>query len=253
MNKLSAFQQIQYKLYPIFTIFAVLVIWQFAVIIWDIPLYVLPAPSDVVSTLIEDFSPIMTNTKVTLIESFLGFAFAIILAFIISILMDFFDIIKKCIYPLLIISQTIPTIAIAPIIMIWFGFGIFPKVLLIVLVCFFPIAVSLVDGFEKVEKDYDNLFKTMQANRLQTLIHLKLPHAMVHFFSGLKIAATYMIMTAVISEWQGGLGGIGVYMVRAKSAYELDKVFASIAVIVILSVLIIYLIEKFSKKVMHWK
>jgi ABC-type nitrate/sulfonate/bicarbonate transport system permease component len=167
--------------------------------------------------------------------------------------MDSFGIIKKSIYPILIISQTIPTIAIAPLFIIWFGFGVLPKIIVVIMVCFFPIVISLVDGFEKIDRDYISLFRTMKSSRLQTFYHLKLPYALVNFFSGLKIAATYMIMSAVIGEWLGGDKGIGVYMVRAKSAYALDKVFASILVIVFVSILIIYVIDFVGKKIIHWK
>ncbi|WP_406542200.1 ABC transporter permease [Clostridium ljungdahlii] len=135
--------------------------------------------------------------------------------------------------------------------MVWVW--VLPKIIVVVMVCFFPIVVSLVDGFEKVDRDYINLFSTMKASKLQTFYHLKLPYAMVNFFSGLKIAATYMIMSAIIGEWLGGDNGIGVYMVRAKNAYQLDKVFASILVIVIVSIIIIYIIDFIGKKIIHWK
>lgn len=253
MNILKNIERIKNNLYPLMTIVVVLIIWQLAVAIGDVPGYIMPSFIDVVSAFVKDFSTIASHTKYTIIEALIGFICAILIAFIMSILMDSVPFIQKCLYPLLIISQTIPTIAIAPIIMIWFGFGMFPKIFLIVLVCFFPIAVSLFDGFSKVDQDHINLFRSMKASKWQILWHLKLPSAMVNFFSGLKIAATYMVMTAVISEWQGGLNGIGVYMVRAKSAYALDKMFASIFVIVILSIISIYIIDYIAKKVTHWK
>lgn len=188
-----------------------------------------------------------------IVRVFYRFFISIIFSFILAIIMDSFEIVRKSIYPILLISQTIPTIAIAPLFIIWFGFGVLPKIIVVVMVCFFPIVVSLVDGFEKVDRDYINLFSTMKASKLQTFYHLKLPYAMVNFFSGLKIAATYMIMSAIIGEWLGGDNGIGVYMVRAKNAYQLDKVFASILVIVIVSIIIIYIIDFIGKKIIHWK
>lgn len=250
MNNMARFKN---NLYPVATILAVLIIWQLAVTLGDVPGYIMPSCTDVIAAFIKDFPLIASHTGYTLLESVIGFVCAVITAFVISLLMDAVPFIQKCLYPLLITSQTIPTIAIAPIVMIWFGFGIFPKVLLIVLVCFFPIAVSLFDGFRKVDQDHINLFRSMKASKWDMLWHLKLPSAMVNFFSGLKIAATYMVMTAVISEWQGGLNGIGVYMVRAKSAYALDKMFASIFVIVLLSIASIYVIDYIAKKVTHWK
>lgn len=246
-------ENIQNKLYPAATIIIIILFWQAIVVFKHIPQYILPSPSKIVNTLIKDFSMIVAHTKITLYESFIGFIISIILSFILAVIMDSFEIIKKSIYPILLISQTIPTIAIAPLFIIWFGFGTLPKIIVVIMVCFFPIVISLVDGFEKIDKDYINLFTTFKSSKLQTFYHLKLPYAMVNLFSGLKIAATYMIMSAVVGEWLGGDKGIGVYMVRAKSAYALDKVFASIIVIVFITMLVIYVIDFIGKKIIHWK
>lgn len=250
MKKLES---IESKLYPIATIIIIIALWQAIVTLENVPQYILPSPLKIVNTLFKEIDTIAVHTKVTLYESFVGFVISIILSFILAILMDSFSILKKSIYPILVISQTIPTIAIAPLFIIWFGFGPLPKIIVVVMVCFFPIVISLVDGFEKIDRDYINLFHTFKASKLQTFYHLKLPCAMVNLFSGLKIAATYMIMSAVIGEWLGGDQGIGVYMVRAKSAYALDKVFAAILVIVFVSILIIYIIDFIGKKIVHWK
>ncbi|GGI45579.1 ABC transporter permease [Paenibacillus marchantiophytorum] len=241
------------RLYPIATLIIAVFLWQLIVTLGNLPMYILPSPLDTVNALVDDFGTIAGHAGTTLYESVLGFALSIALAFVLGILMDSFTIVKKSLYPILIVSQTIPTIAITPLLIIWFGFGILPKILIIVMVCFFPICISLVDGFEKVDKDYQNLFRSFKASKLQTFVHLKLPYALVNFFSGLKIAATYMIMAAIIGEWQGGTKGIGVYMVRTKNAYALDKVFAAILVIVIISVVFIYLIDFITKKTTHWK
>jgi ABC-type nitrate/sulfonate/bicarbonate transport system permease component len=255
MKKLENTQSKLYsdKLYPVITLIIIILLWQGIVNIKDIPKYILPAPTDIVSTLIRDFSVIWGHTKVTLIEAFIGFAISVILAFILAISMDSFTVIKKAIYPLLVISQTIPTIAIAPLIIIWFGFGIVPKILIVISVCFFPIVINLIDGFENIDKDYLNLFITFKATKLQTFFNLKFPYAMVNLFSGLKVAATYTMMTAVIGEWLGGTEGIGVYMVRSKSAYALDKVFAAVIVIVIVTLIIIYIIDFIGNRIIHWK
>lgn len=244
---------IKNKLYPIITLVAAVLLWQVIVDVKNVPAYIVPSPTSIVKTLISDFKVIMDNTKVTIYESIVGFVISIILSFVLAILMDSFKVVRKSLYPILVISQTIPTIAIAPLFIIWFGFGPMPKIIVVVITCFFPIVISLIDGFEKVDRDYINLFRTMKASRLQTFYHLKLPYAMVNLFSGLKIAATYMVMASVIGEWLGGDSGIGVYMVRAKSAYALDKVFAAIIVIVLISIIIIYIIDFISKRLIHWK
>lgn len=241
------------KIYPLISIFTLIVLWEVIVNIKNIPSYILPSPTMIIKALIDDFSLIWEHTKVTLYESFLGFILAIILAFILSIIMDSFKIIKKMFYPIILISQTIPTIAIAPLFIIWFGFGILPKVIMVVLSCFFPIIISLVDGLDKIDPDYLKLFKTMEATKFQTFYHLKLPLSLVHLMSGIKISATYMIVSAIVAEWLGGEMGIGVYMVRAKNAYALDKVFASILIIIFISIITIYIIDIISNKLVHWK
>lgn len=236
---MKKWENIKNKVYPVAALIAVIILWQLIVDFRKIPEYVIPSPKDICLTLISEFGTIMQNTKVTIYESLVGFFIAIIFAFILAIIMDSFQIVRKALYPIIVISQTIPTIAIAPLFIIWFGFGPLPKIIVVVITCFFPIVISLIDGFEKIDKDYINLFRSMKASRIQIFYHLKLPSAMVNLFSGIKIACTYMIMAAVIGEWLGGDGGIGVYMVRAKNAYALDKVFASIVVIVIISIVLI--------------
>ncbi|MBB6670398.1 ABC transporter permease [Cohnella nanjingensis] len=250
MNRHARFDQ---RLYPVAALLIAVALWQAIVTLARVPMYILPSPLDTAQALIDDFGIIVRHVGITLYESALGFALSVALAFALAILMDGFAVVKKSLYPILIVSQTIPTIAITPLLIIWFGFGILPKVLVIVLVCFFPICVSLVDGFDKVDRDYLNLFRTYKASRLQTFLHLKLPSALVNFFSGLKIAATYMIMAAIIGEWQGGTEGIGVYMVRTKNAYALDKVFASIFVIVLISVVLISILDRIGRRATHWK
>lgn len=172
-------ESIQNRLYPALTLIIIILLWQGIVDIKSIPKYILPSPVNIVNTLIKDFNVILVHTKITLYESFIGFALSVILSFILAVLMDSFQIIKKAIYPILVISQTIPTIAIAPLFIIWFGFGTLPKVIVVISVCFFPIVISLVDGFENIDRDYINLFTTFKASKLQTFYHLKLPYAMV--------------------------------------------------------------------------
>lgn len=241
------------KLYPISTIILITLLWQIIVEVNKVPGYILPSPMDIVEALKGDFSLIMSHTKVTLYEAFVGFFLSLVFSFILAVLMDSFQIIKKSLYPILVISQTIPTIAIAPLFIIWFGFGTLPKIVMVVMVCFFPIVISLIDGLDKIDEDYLKLFKTMKASKMQVFYHLKLPYAMVNLLSGVKIAGTYMIMSAVVGEWLAGDKGIGVYMVRAKNAYALDKVFASILVIILVSIIIIYLIDLIGNKLVHWK
>lgn len=253
MKNLKTIDKIKNSLYPILTFLFILVIWQGAVKIYDIPQYVLPSPSDIVQIFFKDYQNLYTHTIVTLNEAVIGFIVSIILSIGIGILMDFIPLFKKCVYPIMLVSQTIPTITIAPLLIIWFGFDSLPKVIMVTLTCFFPILINFVDGIENIDKDYLNLFKTMNSNKLKTFIHLKFPMSLDKLFSGLKISATYAVVAATVAEWLGGTEGLGVYMVRSKSAYALDKVFASTILVVIFSLVFVAIIQAIKKVVLKYK
>lgn len=248
MTNLKTIDKIKNSLYPILTFLILLIIWQLVVVVKDIPQYILPAPSDIISVFYNDYLNLYTNAVTTLNEAIIGFIVAIIIALTMGILMDFIPIFKKCVYPIMVVSQTIPTIAIAPLLIIWFGFDILPKVIMVTMTCFFPILISFVDGIDNIDKDYLNLFKTMNSSKISIFIHLKFPMAMDKFFSGLKISATYAVVAATVAEWLGGTNGLGVYMVRAKSSYALDKVFASTILVIIFSLVFVGIIQ-FIKKI----
>lgn len=227
-------------------------VWQIVVEQGIIQKYILPSPKDVLVTFVQILPGIRNHIFTTLKEAFAGFFLAIALAVVLAILMDGIRFIKKAIYPLLVVSQTVPVIALAPLFVIWFGFGLLPKVIVVVLMCFFPIVVSLLDGLNSVDADMMNMMRSMGASCLQTFRLLKFPASLVNFFSGLRIAATYSIMGAVIGEWLGGEGGLGVYMLRVKQSYSLDKMFAVILLIVVLSMLLFKAISLVQGFVMPW-
>lgn len=240
------------KIAPIVFILILLIIWEFIVNVGGIEKYILPAPTDVIKVLIKDFRTMIPHISATLYEGMVGFLIAIVLSIILAVIMDMVPLIKRTLYPVLVISQTIPTVALAPLFIIWFGFGALPKIIVVVIVCFFPIVISIVDGLEGVDKDLINHFKLMGASKLNVFLHLKLPYGMINFFSGMRIAATYSIMGAVIGEWLGGDKGLGVYMTRARSAYALDKMFASIVIIVAISMGIFLLVSFMEKVFTPW-
>ena len=218
-----------------------------------IPNYMLPSPAAVVRAFIDDFSNLMYHAKTSLLEAVYGLLIGIGLAFVIATLMDRFLMIEKALNPILIISQTIPTIAIAPLLVLWMGFGMAPKITLVVITTFFPISVVLLEGYKSVDPDCINLLRSMGAGRAQLFHHVKLPAALPYFFSGLKISASYAVVGAVISEWLGGFEGLGVYMTRVKKAYAFDRMFAVIILIVIISLLLMALVDLIRKLIIRWR
>lgn len=225
------YQSITNKLAPVIAIAVIILIWFLCNNFELVPAYMLPSPLDVAKAFINNFSVMLKQAAVTLQEAIYGLGIGIMLAFIVAALMDRFSFLRKAIYPILVITQTIPTIAIAPLLVLWMGFGMAPKITLVVITTFFPISIGLLNGFENADRDEINMMRSMGANRLQIFKHIKLPSAADSFFSGLKISASYAIVGAVISEWLGGFEGLGVYMTRVKKAYAFDKMFAVIVFI----------------------
>lgn len=221
-----------------------------------VPAYMLPSPIDVVKAFADNFSIMMKQAAVTLQETLYGLLIGIAIAFVIASLMDRFTIINKALYPVLVVTQTIPTIAIAPLLVLWMGFGMAPKITLVVITTFFPISIGLLNGFQSVDEDAINLMRSMGASRLQIFRIIKLPNATASFFSGLRISAAYAVVGAVVSEWLGGFEGLGVYMTRVKKAYAFDKMFAVIVFISAISLVlmgIVVLLEKISMPWVHKK
>ncbi|MBQ3283442.1 MAG: ABC transporter permease [Atopobiaceae bacterium] len=240
-------------LIPAAAVAAVLVVWQLACSLGLVPTFLLPSPVAVVQALVKDLPLLVQPSATTLVEAAVGLALGVIIGFAIAVAMDRFEVVYLALEPLMTISQTIPTIAIAPLLVLWFGYGLAPKVILIVLTTFFPVTVSLVSGFRSVDPDVLDLMRTMRASRWQVFWYAKLPAAADQFFSGLKISATYAIVGAVIAEWLGGFSGLGVYMTRVRKSFSYDRMFASIIVISALSLGLMRLVDLIEYLALPWK
>lgn len=247
------FQSITNRSAPVIAVAVILIIWYICCDYEVVPAYMLPSPVDVFNAFVDNFGVMMKQASVTLQEACYGLGIGIALAFIISSLMDRFDFLYKAIYPILVITQTIPTIAIAPLLVLWMGFGMAPKITLVVITTFFPISIGLLNGFKSVDEDAINLMRAMGAGRLQIFRYVKLPNATASFFSGLKISASYAVVGAVISEWLGGFEGLGVYMTRVKKAYAFDKMFAVIVFICAVSLILMGIVGLLQRLAMPWE
>ncbi|MBE6687627.1 MAG: ABC transporter permease [Ruminococcaceae bacterium] len=237
---------------PIITFASIIIIWAVISASEALPSFMLPSPLGVIKAFKDDFSLLISHSAYTLAETFLGMVISIILSFTLSVIMDRFSFIKKAVYPLLVVTQTIPSIAIAPLLVLWFGFGMSPKIILIVIVCFFPLAVGFLDGFSSADRDEIKLLQSMGANTRHIFRHVKLPRSLPHFFAGLKVSSSYCIVSAVISEWLGGTVGLGVYMTRVRKSYAFDKMFAVIILVSVLSILLMALISLLEKMTMPY-
>lgn len=230
-----------------------LILWQLVCSIGLVPAYMLPSPVQVLQAFLSELPALWKNALITLQEAFIGLILGVSVGFLAAVLMDAFEVLYKAFYPLLILTQTIPSVAIAPLLVLWFGYEMAPKIILIVISTFFPVAVGLLDGFRSADKDAIGLLRSMGAGPLQIFRYIKFPSALPQLFSGVRIAAAYSVVGAVISEWLGGFGGLGVYMTRVKKAFAFDKMFAVIFLISGISLALMALVEYAEKKCMPYR
>ena len=241
------------KIWSISAIAVILIVWQTICSLGMIDSFLLPSPVQVVKAFVEELPVLMEHSMVTLTEALIGLLLGILLGFVMAVLMDQFEPLYKAFYPLIVLTQTVPTVAIAPLLVLWFGYEMAPKVILIVITTFFPITVGLLNGFKSADKDSINLLRAMGASKVQIFKIVKLPGALSQFFAGLRISASYAVVGAVISEWLGGFSGLGVYMTRVKKAFSFDKMFAVIFLISDISLLLMKCVDLFQKKCMPWE
>ena len=239
---------------PVLCLFAALILlWQGLCTFEIVPTFMLPSPYKVGLALVSDRHLLWMHAQTSLIEAALGLVFGVGLGFVIACLMERFQLVNDALQPLITVSQTIPTVAIAPLLVLWMGYGMLPKVVLVVLSMFFPITVSLIRGFRSTDPDVIDLMRTMKATRLQIFFNAKLPAAANQFFSGLRIGATYAIVGAVVAEWLGGQSGLGVYMTRVRKSFAYDKMFAVIILISLLSLALMYLVNILEDLCVPWQ
>ena len=246
-------QSITRRINTIAAIVVILVVWQCVFVLGVVPKYMLPSPVQVFQAFVEDFPLLMENSRVTLLEAAIGLGCGVAFGFTMAVLMDRFEFLYQAFYPLVVLTQTIPTVAIAQLLVLWFGYEMLPKIILIVIATFFPVTVGVLDGFRSADRDTMNLLRSMGAGKLQIFRYVKLPGAMSQFFASLRISAAYSVVGAVISEWLGGFSGLGVYMTRVKKAFAFDKMFAVIFLISIISLLLMKLVDVLQKKSMPWE
>jgi ABC-type nitrate/sulfonate/bicarbonate transport system permease component len=238
---------------PLSFAFILLIIWTFLTAFSEQMRFIIPTPLSVAQVFIQYPGLLLSHASATITETLAGLVISLVLGILAAICMDRWKAFQQMTYPFIIISQTIPIIALAPLFILWFGYGISAKIFIVTLVCFFPITMNLYDGFRQVSVEHLRLFKSMNAKPLQTFLLLKIPSALPAFFTGLKLAVSYSVMAAVIGEWLGGEKGLGIYMTRATKSYQSAHVFAIIIVISLFSLLLYGLVVLMERKLLKWQ
>jgi len=237
---------------PFVVVAAVIVAWEAYCRLAGVSPVVLPSPPRILEELWAFRGDAVRHTIPTLAETGLGLALSVAVSVVAAVAMDRFESVRRALEPLFVASQTVPVVAIAPLLVLWFGFGLAPKVLIVILVTFFPVTVALLDGFAAASGEATDLLRSFGADRMQTFRKLRWPAALPSFFTGLRIAATYGVIGAVFGEYVGAYEGLGIWMQLSQNAFRTDLVFAAILLSGVLSVGLFWLVTVLERLVIPW-
>jgi len=248
----------RHVLAPLALVVAALAAWELAAR-WElladalrIEPFLVPAPSEIAEALWEDRGLLAEDGWVTLQEVVLGFALSLVAGLGFATLLHLSESLRRAFYPLLVGSQTVPVIVIAPILVVWFGFGIGPKLAIIALICFFPITVNTLDGLRSVDPDLIKLMRTLDASRARIFLRAEAPSALPYAFSGAKIAVAIAVIGAVFGEWTGSSSGLGHLMLQASAQLETARLFAAVAVLSAFAIALFALLSLVERRVAWW-
>ena len=243
---------------PIVIVAVLLGLWQLAASLdvianaLNIEPFLVPSPSEIAQSLWADRSLLLDNGWVTLQEVLAGFALSVVAGVAFAVVLHLSPMLRRAFYPLLIASQTVPIVVIAPILVVWLGFGIGPKLVIIALICFFPITVNTLDGLRSVDPDLMKMMRTLDASRLQTFRRVEAPSALPYFFSGAKIAVAVAVIGAVFGEWAGSSSGLGHLIQQASAQLQTARTFAAVVVLSALAIVLFGLLAVIERRVAWW-
>jgi NitT/TauT family transport system permease protein/putative hydroxymethylpyrimidine transport system permease protein len=215
--------------------------------------FLVPSPAEIAESLWQSRSLLAENAWVTLREVLLGFGCAVVAGLLFAIALHLSETLRLAFYPLLVASQTVPIVAIGPILVVWLGYGIAPKLWIVALICFFPITVNTLDGLRSVDPEATKMMRSLDASRQQILRRVEAPSALPYFFSGAKIAVTVAVIAALFGEWAGANSGLGVLIRQDSAQLETARVFAAVLVLSAMAVALFALLALAERRVVNWR
>ncbi len=239
---------------PALVLLAALVgVWELLVQVLDTRPYILPAPSAIWEALLDKGHLLPNHIQATATEAILGLLAAAAGGVLLAVVISSIPLARRVLYPIIVTSQTVPAIVLAPLLMVWVGIGLESKLIVVALVGFFPIVVSTVDGLASADRDMVALVRSMGASRIDELRHVLIPSAIPGFFAGLKIAAAYSVIGAVIAEWVAAKEGLGIFIIRSQASFRIDQIFVAIGVIALLSIALFVAVHLLARVASPWK
>lgn len=240
-------------LYPVLFMLLLILLWEVYVRVAHVPAYLVPAPSAILTRMLTSRAVLMKHGWVTLIEVLAGFAGGIIMGGILAIAIVYSPLVERTLYPLIVASQAVPKIAIAPLFILWFGFGLWPKVVVTILLTFFPIVVATADGLMSVDRNLINLLRSVHAPEWVIFTKVRLPNALPPIMTGLKIAITLAVVGAVVGEWVGADSGLGYLLQYANTQLDSTLLFSALMYLVIIGIVLYVAVEWLERKLLPWQ
>ncbi|WP_020556223.1 ABC transporter permease [Embleya scabrispora] len=237
---------------PALSMFGVIGLWWLATIVFEIDSFLLPSPKDVVEAFLRQPDYLMDQTWVTVMETVEGFLLAIVAGVPIALLIARSELLERMIYPLLVAVQAIPKIAVAPILVVWMGFGSTPKVAMVFLVCFFPVVISTASGMKSTPSELAELLRSLNAGRAQDFFKLRVPYALPQIFVGLKVAISLAVIGSVIAEFVGASAGLGFVIVQSGASADTALAFAAMGLLSVVSIVLYYALVLLEKRLLPW-
>ena len=239
-------------LFPICAILILVGAWHVSVAYFGIPAYLMPPPVEVVKRLWLDAGYLLGHSVATLLTTLGGFVLSVVVGVPLGMALVASRILDRAIMPLLVVSQSFPKVAIAPLIVIWFGLGFFPKILIAFSVAFFPVVVGTVAGMKSLEPDMIDLARSMQATQIKTFLRIRLPFAMPQILSGVKVAVAFSTVGAVVGEWVGADKGLGYLLLWSNANLDTPLLFAVLLCLMVIGLLLYYAVEFLERRLIPW-
>jgi NitT/TauT family transport system permease protein len=231
---------------------AVVVVWEVTIRLFKVPTFVLPAPSAILVSLVESRGSLAIAAKATAVEVVFGFVLAAAVGILVALVIARFERFGRALYPLIVLFQNVPKVALAPIFILWFGYDLAPKVLLIVVIAFFPVTIDMLAGLQSVEPSFVALMRSVGADKGKILLRVRIPHSLPHLMAGLKVAITFSVIGAIVGEFAGANQGLGYVIQFASTQLDTPLIFAALIVVSVLGLLFYYLVEIGERLLVPW-
>jgi len=237
---------------PSFIFFTILILWHLLIIVSEVPKYILPSPASVIGAVISNADIIWPHAIITFTEMVLGLIIGTGLGSFSALLLSYYQPARQWLMPILVISQAIPVFALAPILVLWLGYGMISKIAMAVLIIYFPVTAAFFDGLKNTNPGYMDLSHSMGASKSSTLIHIKVPAALPAFSSGLRVATAMAPIGAIVGEWVGSSEGLGYLMLHANGRMQIDVMFAALLILAVIAIILYYTVDAGLRRLLFW-